>query len=280
MHERARHTPKKSLGQNFLTTDTYARRLVEAAAIGPNDVVVEVGPGTGMVTRILLERALKVIAVEKDATLVPRLREECAAHVAQGTLSVVEDDILHFDPAAYGLGAGEYSIVGSLPYYITGIFFRTMLSLARQPSRIAIIIQKEVAERMVAKDGKESILSISVKCYGNPRYIATIKAGAFYPRPKVDSAIILVEGISRDFFAGFSEEEFFRIVKAAFASKRKKMLGNLTILFPRAELEVAFQMAGISPDARAEDISVEAWKKLVNILTKDSVSSLGTGRSR
>lgn len=255
---------KKSLGQNFLKNESSARELVRAANIGEADTVLEVGPGKGMITKILLESAKRVIAVEKDEALAAELEQTFAEEVESGKLVLVSADILQFEPKNYQLKATGYKLVGSIPYYITGQFLRRFLSIDPQPRTIALIIQKEVADRIVAKGGRESILSTSIKVYGTPKYVKTIKAGSFVPAPKVDSAILTIENITRNFFDTISEEQFFTIVRAGFAHPRKKLLGNVKHIGGN---EGAFERARVDINARAENLSVDEWKRLTQTLS-------------
>jgi len=266
---------KKRLGQNFLKSSAIARDLVHAAEINARDTVVEVGPGKGNITKLLLERAKKVIAVEKDKELIEYLQEKFSAEIKNKKLILIHEDILKFNPKSYKLIPNSYKLVGNIPYYLTARLFRTFLECEIQPKTIAFIIQKEVAKRIVARDGKESILSISVKAYGIPRYIKTIKARYFSPQPKVDSAILVIENISKKYFKNIQEDKFFELIKIGFSSKRKKLVTNFKNPrinprvnprdYPRVFTEV-FEDAGISPDARAEDLSLDDWRGLIKKL--------------
>ncbi len=265
---------KKSLGQHFLRSRAALEKIAAAPALTPTDVVLEVGPGEGALTVLLLERAGKVVAVEKDARLIPILQEKFAREIAAGKLGLVHADILEIKtpqmfrktaPDVDGLQtsgavfpAAAYKIVANLPYYITGQFLRKFLQTETQPSMMVLLLQREVAKRITATDKKESILSLSVKCYGAPRYITTVKAGSFSPPPKVDSAILAIEDISKDFFTGggvvFSEETFFTIIKKGFAHPRKLLSNNLDISAS------VLEQCGIHARARAENVSLEQWK--------------------
>lgn len=257
---------KKALGQNFLKSHTAARLLVESAHVAPETTVVEVGPGKGAITKILLEEAGRVIAIEKDPDMHAILAETFTSEIAEGRLTLVLGDILAFNVADYGLADRGYTVVGSLPYYITGIFIRTFLTLEHQPAHISLIIQKEVAERIVVRDGKASMLSVSVAAYGTPKYIKTIKAREFSPAPKVDSAILAIEGVSRDFFEEITEDAFFTVVRAGFAQKRKKLVRNLTVLVPKEESIEALETLALSPNVRAEDLTIQQWGDLTGRL--------------
>ncbi|NOY35933.1 MAG: ribosomal RNA small subunit methyltransferase A, partial [bacterium] len=184
--------PKKSLGQNFLASEAIAEEIAEAGGVGRNDTVLEAGPGKGILTGILLKKAGRVIAVEKDRQLVYFLRKKFAD---QENLEIVYGDILKFNPENYKLKTENYKIIANIPYYITSFFLRKFLESDSQPSKMVLMVQKEVAERIVGLPGKrkkESILSISVKAYGDPKIIKIVPAGCFSPAPKVDSAVLLI----------------------------------------------------------------------------------------
>ena len=261
---------KKSLGQHFLRDPRILRKIADAAKLTAEDTVLEVGPGEGTLTAFLLEQAGKVIAVEKDARLIPVLRQKFASEIASSKLNLIHADILSLDPSAYGLEPRAYKVVANLPYYITGQFLRAFLETEHQPSDMVLLLQKEVARRIVAKDKRESVLSISVKAYGTPRYVDTVKAGSFIPPPKVDSAILTIENISKEFFKSFevqpqegssrsnlketAEKQFFELLKKGFAHPRKFLSSNLKIT---AEELVA---CGLKATARAEELSLSDWK--------------------
>ncbi|MDD4989471.1 MAG: 16S rRNA (adenine(1518)-N(6)/adenine(1519)-N(6))-dimethyltransferase RsmA [Candidatus Pacebacteria bacterium] len=259
---------KKSLGQNFLNSKPALEKIVASAYLSSADTVLEVGPGKGALTELLLAKAGKVIAVEKDDRLIPFLKEKFKQEISFGDFLLVHGDILEFNPASQNLSQNSYKLVANIPYYITGIFIRKFLSEVAQPSTMVLMLQKEVAERIVARDGKESILSMSVKAYGTPKIIGIVKAGSFTPSPAVDSAILAIESISKDFFKGFSEDTFFELLKAGFSSKRKQMLGNLKKIekIPTGFLPELFQKVGIELNARAEDITLLQWKKLLEAM--------------
>ena len=254
---------KKSLGQHFLTNRSHLRAVADAAELSAGETVVEIGPGKGSLTAELLVRGAHVIALEKDARLIPLLQEKFAPEIAAGQLEIVETDALECEPSDYGLVASGYALVGNIPYYITGALIEKFLTVAAQPSMIVFLIQKEVAER-IARSKKESILSLSVKVYGSPKYIKTVPAGAFSPAPKVDSAILAITRISRGHFMNTEhEKKFFTLVKAGFAHKRKLLARNLEpVLGKQAEEKLV--AAGIAPKARAEDVPLEKWLLLAN----------------
>ncbi len=252
------HRAKKSLGQNFLKSQSALEKIAEAGELSPADTVLEIGPGLGALTERLLERAGKVIAVEKDRELFAMLSEKFAPQITANKLLLLEGDILDFDPAKYPETAEKYKIVANIPYNITGAILKKFLTAEKQPNRMVLLVQKEVADRIMARDGKESILSISVKAYGAPKIEGKIPAGSFSPAPKVDSAIIIIGNISRKFFTEkkIGEEAFWRLIRLSFAHKRKKLAGNLRGKdsdFPLIPKEFR--------DKRAEDLSLSDWTR-------------------
>ena len=258
---------KKSLGQHFLTSTGAVDAIIDAADIVGDDIVLEIGPGKGVLTEKLVFFAGKVIAVEKDRDLIPVLEEKFKKEIKKGRFELLERDVLEFDPSVLEFYDSKYKLVANIPYYITGQLIRKFLEAKFQPERMVLMLQKEVAERIVAKDGKESVLSISVKAYGTPHYIQTVKAGSFFPIPNVDSAILLIDNISKDFFEDtVSEEDFFKMLKSGFKSKRKKLSSNLTEVADKEKIKEIFEQRGISDNIRAEDIPYLEWKELAKVL--------------
>jgi len=258
---------KKSLGQHFLTSEGAVSSILDASDIVGDDIVLEIGPGKGVLTSKLLFFAGKVIAVEKDHDLIPILEEKFKKEIKKGKFDLLERDVLDFDPETLRFYDSEYKVIANIPYYITGQLIRKFLESTFQPERMVLMVQKEVAERIVAKDHKESVLSISVKAYGTPHYIQTVKAGSFFPIPNVDSAILLIDNISKDFFSLLTpsvnrEERFFKMLKAGFKSKRKKLSSNLMEVTSKEKIKAAFEKRGLSDNIRAEDVSFLEWKEL------------------
>lgn len=215
--------------------------------------VFEIGPGTGMLTRELLKLVKKVIALEADAELYEKLQTDFASEIAGGKLELIYGDIRTFDINTLPKG---YALVANIPYYLTGEIFRMFLSADNQPSTMALLVQKEVAER-ISRAKKESILSLSVKAYGEPKYEFTVPRGAFSPAPKVDSAVLTVRNILRKNFSSREQEEyFFELLHAGFAHKRKFLRKNL--------VDVGHQQAmeNIPEKARAEDVGLAKWLQL------------------
>lgn len=257
---------KKSLGQHFLRSEKALRMIIEAGNVSPNDIVIEIGPGTGVLTGKLLASNCQLIAVEKDDNLYGLLKDKFQKEISSGQLKLAHDDILNFEPKSYNLEARTYKLIANIPYNITGVILKKFLETDCQPYKIVLLVQKEVAKRIVAQDGKESILSISVKVYGTPIYIETVKAGSFVPTPKVDSAIIVIENISKDFFTDFTEKEFFNIVRAGFKSKRKKLSSNLSTIFAKDKVREMFQKLNLDDNLRAEDVEIKIWEALAGYL--------------
>ncbi|MFZ2555513.1 MAG: 16S rRNA (adenine(1518)-N(6)/adenine(1519)-N(6))-dimethyltransferase RsmA [Minisyncoccia bacterium] len=249
------------LGQHFLNAQWVARDLVKSVHLQPDEPVLEIGPGRGALTKELLAQSARVVAIEKDTNLIPVLESAFKNELSSGMLTIIEGDVRDFSPETLGT---SYAIAANIPYYITGEIIRHFLTAAKQPRAMALLIQKEVAERIVARDGKESILSLSVKAYGTPSIVAKVPAGCFNPPPSVDSAILLVKDISRDYFDTINEEDFFKVVRAGFSSKRKMLAGNLKPLFPNSQNML--KEAGVSEKVRAEDVRMGEWKKLVEKL--------------
>jgi len=278
---------KKSLGQHFLYSKHYLAKIADAAELAAGDLVLEVGPGDGTLTRELLAHGTNVIAIEKDHRLIPLLRQTFTKEIASGKLRVIEGDILHFDiskcfPTVES--RESYKVVANIPYYITGAILEKFLSARHQPSSMTLLVQKEVAQRITghpstgstpstslgqagspqASSGspKESILSLSVKVYGDPAYVCTVPRGTFAPPPDVDSAVLVIKNISRRHFSTEKQEErFFALLHAGFAHKRKLLARNLEPLLGK-EYPHILENVGISANARAEDLPLEQWLKL------------------
>lgn len=238
------------MGQNWLVNEKIVGEMVAAAKVKKGETVLEAGPGEGVLTAALLVSGAKVVAIEKDDRLQAGLREKFEAEIESGQLKLIHGDILKFDPILINK---SYKIVANLPYYLTGEFVKKFLTAQAKPSAMTLMLQKEVAERIIARDGKESVLSISVKAYGEPHYVKTVKRGNFRPVPKVDSAIVTIEQISANNFKPGDEKKFFQTLKAGFGSKRKKLKNNLKL---EGEVLAAYG------DKRAEDLQLTDWLKL------------------
>lgn len=251
---------KKSLGQHFLRDRKILKKIADFAQIEKEDTVVEVGPGEGTLTELLLERAGKIVAVEKDEKLAKQLEQKFKIQISNNKLEIICGDILKIENLLEiaKLKIENYVLVGNIPYYITGVLFKKFLEAENKPKSITFVVQKEVAYRIMARDGKESILSISIKAYGKPEFGGIIKAGSFNPKPKVDSAIISIKEVNKERFkeGKIKEQKFFEILKKGFSHKRKLLIKNLG-----ANKDI-FQKCGIPEKARAENLKIEDWVSL------------------
>ena len=252
--------PKKSLGQNFLTSIPARIAIVNAGNLVSSDTVLEIGPGKGFLTEGLLKTGAKVVAIEKDRELISILNEKFSEEIKSGQLKLINDDALDFSLASCSLLPASYKLIANIPYYITGAILEKYLSCKNQPSQMVVLVQKEVAERIVAQDKKESILSLAVKAYGEPKIVYRVKRGSFNPIPNVDSAVLSITNISRKNFKSDKHEElFFKLIKAGFSHKRKFLISNLRETFPTIDFISLFQTNNISEKIRAEDVSLEKW---------------------
>lgn len=272
--------PDKSLGQNFLIDTSALQRVVDCADIQPVDRVLEIGPGLGSLTRLLAQRADRVIAVELDGRLLPVLN-----HVLAGLVNVqiIHGDILKIDPlnwispgtalkpAVDGAGglemtAGGYLVVANIPYYITSAVIRHLLEAKVKPQRMILTIQQEVAERICADPGDMSLLALSVQVYGTPGIVARIPADAFYPSPQVDSAVVRIDVHATPLFPPNELAMVFRLAKAGFSQKRKNLRNSLAggMAWSSGDAESLLKAVGIDPSRRAETLSLEEWGLLAN----------------
>ncbi|MFQ5858972.1 MAG: 16S rRNA (adenine(1518)-N(6)/adenine(1519)-N(6))-dimethyltransferase RsmA [Anaerolineae bacterium] len=255
--------PKKGLGQHFLIDESVLDRIVAAAGVGPADSVLEIGPGLGVLTRALAEQAGHVTAVELDEQMVGILRDELAGF---DNLEIAPGDILQIDPRE--LIAGPYIVVANLPYYITSAVLRHLLETEHKPARLVLTMQLEVAQRILARPGDMSILAVSVQFYGKPELVTRVPAGAFWPRPEVDSAVLRIDVYEEPPVAVDDVDWFFKVVRAGFGQKRKQLKNALAGgLHPsKAEVGTALEQAGIDPRRRAETLSLEEWAALARAL--------------
>jgi 16S rRNA (adenine1518-N6/adenine1519-N6)-dimethyltransferase len=256
---------KKSLGQHFLNSPRVPKLMSDAVEIGKNDTVLEIGPGTGMLTRELLSRGARVIAIEADGRAVMSLSLTFKDALREKQLTLVHQDIRTIDLKALGLRPSAYKVVANIPYYLSGMLFRLFLEHDIHPSSIVFLVQREVAER-IARDRKESILSLSVKVFGEPRYIKTIPRGNFTPQPNIDSAIIAITDISKERLGKVPVRFFFDVLHHGFKSKRKQLIGNLSAIHSREELTHIFSTLELSVNIRGEDMHLDAWLKLCEAL--------------
>jgi 16S rRNA (adenine1518-N6/adenine1519-N6)-dimethyltransferase len=282
--------PRKGLGQNFLVEPLHVAKIIETAGLTAADTVLEIGPGAGALTYSLAEAAGRVIAVELDSQMVNLLRQEYGHFT---NLSVLQGDILQVSlealirlkPEAFPPEAAAqddknpppnwriepgFKVVANLPYYITSAVLRHVLESPVRPERIVVTVQKEVAQRIVAKPGEMSLLAVSVQFYGQPVLAHRIPAGAFYPPPKVDSAVVRIDTFAAPPVPVADVAYFFRVVKAGFSQKRKQLKNTLAagLARPTPEIVQALTQAGIDPTRRAETLSLAEWSRLVEETNK------------
>ncbi|MEI6596989.1 MAG: 16S rRNA (adenine(1518)-N(6)/adenine(1519)-N(6))-dimethyltransferase RsmA [bacterium] len=258
--------PARSKGQNFLIEEKIYDDIVAAADLKSDDVVLEVGPGLGFLTAKLAKKVKRVIAVELDDKLAEVLH---TGLMAQEILNVemVNEDILKIldKPKQAPFLKGSYKIVANLPYNITSIFLRKFLSeTENKPELTVLMLQKEVAERIIAKPGKMSLLAVSVQCYAKPEIMQTVAKENFWPEPKVGSAVVKIFLHPVPLFNKDKEKDFFRLVKFGFSAKRKMLKNNLAAGFKisQEEAEKKIIEAGFNPKIRAQELSVADWLKL------------------
>lgn len=252
--------PQKGLGQNFLVDDAALQRVVSAADLGAGEAVLEIGPGLGGLTRHLAAAARCVVAVEIDEQLIPPLREVLAPF---DNVQLIHNDILELDPDTL-IADTPYLVVANIPYYITSAIIRHLLEANTPPQRIVLTVQREVAERICAAPGELSLLALSVQVYGLPYIAARIPAGAFYPSPKVDSAVVRMDIFPAPKIPADALDVFFRLAKAGFGQKRKTLNNALAsgMGWPKQKTQALLEAAAIDPQRRAETLSIDEWRTL------------------
>jgi len=256
--------PSKALGQNFLHDRGIVRRIADAAEIGRDDLVVEIGPGLGVLTEELAERAGRVIAIELDQRLAAYLRERDLPHT-----EIVESDILQTDLAAL-TGGRRYTVVANLPYSVAAAAIAHLLESPTPPARLVVMVQREVAERIVATPSHMNLLAVSVQLFGVPRVLFTIGPGAFVPAPTVDSAVIRIDVFDELAIKPDERKAFFQMVKAGFRQKRKQ-LANALLSAPGLSKEIvepSLIATGIDPTRRAQTLSLDEWVRLHTALNR------------
>jgi 16S rRNA (adenine1518-N6/adenine1519-N6)-dimethyltransferase len=267
-------TPKKSLGQNFLIDESALSKVTRAAELTAQDTVLEIGPGLGSLTRHLAEAARRVVAVELDRSLLPALR-----YVLEGydNVEIVPGDILDVSFANYQLPP-LYKVVANIPYYITSAVIRHLLEAEVRPARMVFTVQREVAERMCAGPGAMNLLAVSAQFYAAPRTVARIPAGAFYPRPEVESAIVRLEVRDQPAVPVSDVAEFFRVVKAGFGQKRKQLRNSLAagLGMEAARVDALLAQAGIDPKRRAETLTLVEWGVITETLKRPEATDHST----
>ena len=255
--------PKKSLGQNFLRDDKILNKIIEAASLKPDDLVLEIGPGQGILTEKITGKVKKVWAVEIDS----RLAENLKAKFKDSNVEIFQNDILKIDINAL-VKKSRYKVVANIPYYITAPIIRRLLEADNPPVEIILMVQKEVAERITAKPGKMSLLAVSVQYYAKAEWLFNVSRNCFYPVPEVDSAVILLSNIK-----SFNQELnkiFFKLLRIGFAAKRKTLLNNIIngLHIDREKAIKIIKKVGLDSTVRAQELYVADWEKLATLLKK------------
>ena len=251
--------PKKSLGQHFLTDRNILAAVADAAAVGPDDAVIEVGPGRGALTAVVAERAREVIAVELDAELARSLADSAPSNVR-----VVEADARAAAPSVLLEGCRRYKLLGNLPYYAAMPILRAFLESDCRPLAAAILVQREVAEQLCAAPGAMSLASLGVQLFGKPRVVRIVRPGSFNPPPKVTSAVVAVDVYDRLAEGIDDAPRFFALARAAFSAPRKQLRNALSggLAIPPGDAETLLVVAAIDPKRRAETLSMDEWAAL------------------
>lgn len=257
---------KKSFGQNWLRDEYTLNSIIEAAEISPEENVLEVGPGLGTLTKKILDTGANVTAVEADRDLIPGLINKFGP---RQNFHLVQDDILKFDLSAIGL---PYKVVANIPYYLTSNLIRIFLESATPPKTLVLLVQKEVAQRIVAGPGRMSVLSFSVQYYAKPEYVMDVKKELFEPIPKVDSAVIKISRYEEPIFPS-DVKKLFRLVKAGFGEKRKTLRNSLSggLNLNTQLVEKVLKESNISAMARAQELSLDDWRHLYDRLASEMI---------
>lgn len=263
--------PSKALGQNFLVEPAVLDRIVAAADLTPDDVVLEVGPGTGALTERLARRARRVVAVELDRRLMPVLESVLSPF---DNVELVQGDILALDPVDL-IGDAPYQVVANLPYCATSAVLRHLLEARHKPQRMVVTVQREVAERIVAEPGQMSLLAVSVQFYGRPQLLFRIKPGSFYPTPEVESAVLRIDLYPTPPMAADDVDAFFRVVRAGFSQRRKQLRNALAagLRLPPKQVAARMRAAGVDPRRRAQALALEEWVRLAEALGGSTADS-------
>lgn len=258
-----KHLAKKSLGQNFLTSKSAVQAAIEAANLDSSSVVLEIGPGKGFLTEDILQTGATLYAIEKDDDLVLYLQEKFSSYIENNKFILIHDDAsLVLDRVMEQIYKTHkaYSVIANIPYNITGLLIRKLLTTPHQANTITLMVQYEVAKRAVAQDKKESLLSLSIKCYSIPKLIKRVPAGSFSPAPKVDSALLHLFDIGRNKFKNEAHESaFFELIHIGFAHKRKTLLGNLKEAKEDTDWQLIFNEMHINEKIRSEDLTVDQF---------------------
>ena len=266
---------RKRLGQHFLIDGEVLKLITSAAELTPTDIILEIGPGLGILTRELARQTGWVIAIELDNKLANILKQTLASF---DNVTIINKDILRIDPATllrepktkFAPATSPYKVVANLPYYITSPVLRHFLEASVKPEMMIVMVQKEVAEAIVAEPGQRSVLSISVQLYGKPRIVSYVPAQSFYPAPEVDSAILRIDLYSQPAVAVADEKGFFELVRAGFTASRKQIVNSLVqgLRLSKTEVLALLGRADIVPQRRAETLTLEEWAQLWQVFTR------------
>ena len=255
--------PKKSLGQHWLRDRQVLAHIADCAEVKKSDTVLEIGPGLGTLTSELLRRSRQVTAVEFDSELARKL----PAQFPGKNLQVINSDILSFDLSGMPVG---YKVVANVPYYITSKIVQLLMTAENKPAVAVLLIQKEVAERLAAKPGDMSILAVSAQIFADVSLGDVVPAELFTPPPKVDSQVVILKTRQQSVLGDVSEKEFFRVVKAGFSAKRKKLRSSLAggLGVSKDDAVRYLESSDIDSDKRAEDLSINDWMNLTKVIAK------------
>ncbi len=258
--------PNKAFGQNFLIDRDVLQQIVHAAEVSSSDTVLEVGAGTGVLTRELAQQAGRVVAVELERDMLALLTKTTGAY---HNVERIAGNLLFLDPTEV-FGQAAYKLVANLPYYITAPTFRHFLESGNPPHLMVVMVQFEVAQRLTAQPGDMSLLAVSVQLYGRPQIVARVPAKAFYPAPKVDSAIVRIDIQEQTALQPEERAGFFKIVQAGFSERRKQLHNSLThgLHYKNEEIRSWLAAAGIDASRRAETVSIEEWLQLWRVIVK------------
>ncbi len=265
-------TPSKKYGQNYLISDAPIKKMIEAADVKKTDIIVEIGPGFGVLTFALAEGAGKVFTFEIER----KLEEYWDDVLGDGDKEISRDNNIEIiwgnalkSLKSYVLNLKSgYKVIANLPYQITSNALRIILEAENKPESVTVMVQKEVAERIVAKPGDMSLLAVSVQYYGGPKIVCKVPSGSFWPSPKVDSAVLYIDTSTPKHFNTFSDDDFFKVVRAGFANKRKQLWRNISdgLKIDRGEVKEVLKNVVGNEKARAQELSVEEWREVVSTL--------------
>jgi len=263
---------QKRLGQIFLKDQSLIKKIIQAGKIRPQDQILEIGPGKGILTQALVETRANIIAIEKDSELVEFLKNKFKN---QSNLKIIQGDIRDFlkNTKPQTLDT-DYKVIGNIPYYLTSYLIQLLLESKNQPQNIILMIQKEVAQRIVEQPPKMNLLAASVQFYAKPKIICYVSKTSFSPKPKVDSAIIKITPIkTRENTNKILVKKFFTIIKAGFKQPRKLLINNFSInlKIEKENIKKAYQNLNIPLKSRAQDLSINKWISLSLLLIKDDV---------